>query len=236
MFPKVSVIIPSYNRFKYLLRAVDSIKEQTYIKKGGEIEVVIVNDKSSQQEYYKDDIPSSYGCIIKIIHLEKNSREVIGYPCAGYVRNMGVNVSTGEFVSFLDDDDWWTNDKVEKQIFSMLNSNILFSSTEGYAYDKGKIQLYNKGIYWEILKNKLNLDDSFPSVWNLEFLRIHNTVITSSVMMHINLWNKVGGMKLVKNGEEDYDCWLRCLEHTNCLYLSDPLFYYDFGHGDGSNY
>ena len=35
---------------------------------------------------------------------------------------------------------------------------------------------------------------------------------------------------------EDYNCWLRLLEHTNCVYVKDPCVYYDGGHGDGQNY
>lgn len=43
-------------------------------------------------------------------------------------------------------------------------------------------------------------------------------------------------MKHIKNGSEDYDCWLRCLDHTNCVYVQDVCFYYDGGHGYGQNY
>ena len=43
-------------------------------------------------------------------------------------------------------------------------------------------------------------------------------------------------MKCVKNGNEDYDCWLRALEHTDSVYVKDICFYYDKGHGDGRNY
>ncbi len=39
-----------------------------------------------------------------------------------------------------------------------------------------------------------------------------------------------------KNGYEDYDCWLRALEHTDSVYVKDICFYYDIGHGDGKNY
>jgi hypothetical protein len=48
--------------------------------------------------------------------------------------------------------------------------------------------------------------------------------------------NKINNMKHVKNGIEDYDCWLRILEHTNCVYVQDICFYYDGKHGNGQNY
>ena len=63
---KVSVIIPTYNRFSYLLNAINSIKEQTY----SNIEIIVVNDCSTQKEYYEHDWSD-----IKIIHLEKNSKD-----------------------------------------------------------------------------------------------------------------------------------------------------------------
>ena len=43
-------------------------------------------------------------------------------------------------------------------------------------------------------------------------------------------------MKDINNGKEDYDCWLRALEHTNSVYVTDACFYYDDGHGYGQNY
>jgi len=63
--PLVSVIIPTYNRFNYLLNAINSVKDQTY----NNIEIIVVNDCSTESEYYKNDFP---GC--KVIHLKPNSR------------------------------------------------------------------------------------------------------------------------------------------------------------------
>ena len=97
---KVSVIIPTYNRFKYLLNTIKSVKAQTYLN----IEIIVVNDKSIQKEYYDYDWESNN---IKIIHLEKNSKEIFGYACAGFVRNKGIELSSGKYIAFCDDDDIW---------------------------------------------------------------------------------------------------------------------------------
>ena len=75
------------------------------------------------------------------------------------------------------------------------------------------------------------LEDGIPDIWNLDFLKIHNCVICSSVIVEKELLDKVGGMDNVINGKEDYGCWLKLLEHTNCIYLKDICFYYDLGHG-----
>ena len=63
---KVSVVIATYNRFRYLLNTIKSVKKQTY----SNIEIIVVNDKSTQKEYYDYDWESTN---IKIIHLEKNN-------------------------------------------------------------------------------------------------------------------------------------------------------------------
>ncbi len=73
----------------------------------------------------------------------------------------------------------------------------------------------------------------FPPIWNRDFLKIHNCVICSSVILSKSIIDKIGLMRTVKNGQEDYDYWLRALEHTNSAYVSDGCFYYDNGHGSG---
>lgn len=237
MLPLVSVVIPTYNRYKFLLRAIDSIKNQTYIKNGGQIEVVIVNDKSTEDLYYTTKIESIENCSIKMITLEENSKSKLGYACAGYVRNIGVDNSRGEYVAFLDDDDWWTEDKVEVQVNIMKQKIVKFCCTDGYAWKNGAIScIYNKEGHWEYLKKKMNLNDRFPEIWNKNFLKIHNTVVTSSVLIDKELLVKINGMRYLRNGQEDYDCWLRLLDFTNIYYIDEPLFYYDTDHGNGQLY
>ena len=90
---KVSVIIPTYNRFKYLMNTIDSIKKQTY----SNIEIIVINDRSKQGDYYNYNWSSNN---ITIIHLEKNTKDIFGYACAGYVRNKGIEKTTGESVPY----------------------------------------------------------------------------------------------------------------------------------------
>ena len=120
---KVSVIIPTFNRFKYLLNAIESVKKQTYKN----IEIIVVNDCSTEKEYYNYD----FGNNIIVIHLDKNSKNIFGYACAGYVRNQGINASTGFYIAFLDDDDVWFPNKIEIQLNKMKETNCEMSCTEG---------------------------------------------------------------------------------------------------------
>ena len=121
------------------------------------------------------------------------------------------------------------------------------SSTEGLfgngVYDINKnYKKYNAEHWYTILqniyrrKNSDLLKNGFPKIWSLEFLKIHNCVICSSVLMEKNILDKINNFKNVKGGEEDYDCWIRALEHTNSVYVDDVCFYYDGRHGNGQNY
>ena len=233
MNDKVSVIIPTYNRFKYLLNAIQSVKNQTYKN----IEIIVVNDCSTQKEYY-----SYHWNGVKIIHLKENSRKKFGYPCAGYVRNQGIKVANGKYIAFLDDDDCWLPNKLSLQLYALKDDNCKMCSTDGLIgkgiYDSKKsYKKYNAEYHYNILQNIYKrkgsnlLENGFPDIWNLDFLKIHNCIICSSVIVEKELLDKIGGMDNVINGKEDYGCWLKLLEHTNCIYLKDICFYYDLGHG-----
>ena len=94
----VSVVIPCYNSHKYLLRAINSIKNQEYKN----FEIILVNDGSDNKETL--DLINSLK-EIKIIN-HKN----LGLSAA---RNSGMKNSSGEFILFLDSDDWWKPSKLE---------------------------------------------------------------------------------------------------------------------------
>jgi glycosyltransferase involved in cell wall biosynthesis len=236
-YGKVSVIIPTYNRFKYLLNTVNSVKEQTYKN----IEIIVINDCSDQEEYYSYDWKD-----VIIINLKENSKKTIGFPCAAYVRNQGINVSSGKYIAFCDDDDIWFPNKLELQLKAMKETGCKMSCTDGLigvgVFDKNKVyKKYNAEYYYDILQNiyiqkgSNLLENGFSYIWDLNFLKIHNCVICSSVVIEKEILNTINNMEILKNCE-DYQCWLKSLEHTNLVYIKDVCFYYDSGHGDGQNY
>jgi len=236
---KVSVIIPTFNRFKYLLNTIESVKNQTYTN----LEIIVINDRSTQKEYYDYDWTANN---ITIIHLEENSKVKFGYPCVGHVRNKGIERSTGKYVAFCDDDDIWFSKKIELQINAMKNSGCKMSSTDGLGgsgvYDENKkYKKYNAEINYNTLQNiykrkKSNLlDNGFPEIWTLEFLKIHCCMINSSVIVDKDILMKAGMVPHKRRGQ-DYECWLNVLKYTNSIYVTDICFYYDFLHGDGANH
>ena len=84
---RISVIIPTYNRFKYLLNTLNSIKKQTYEN----IEIIVINDGSDEEAYNTYDWEKEN---IKIIHISNNSK------CVGRVRNTGVENASGKYIAF----------------------------------------------------------------------------------------------------------------------------------------
>jgi glycosyltransferase involved in cell wall biosynthesis len=238
---KVSVIIPTFNRFRYLLNTINSVKTQTYKN----IEIIVVNDCSTQKEYYECNWPELG---VTVIHLNQNSKSIYEYACSAHVRNKGIEISSGKYVAFCDDDDIWFPEKIELQLKAMKESGCKMSSTDGLIgsgmYNSNKnYSKYNAEHYYNelryIYKSKGSnlMDNGIPDIWDLNFIKIHNCIISSSVIIDKEILNTINNMKCIKNiYAEDYDCWLRALEHTNCAYVKDICFYYDMGHGDGTHH
>lgn len=233
----VSIIIPTYNRFKYLQNVIKYLKQQTY----NNIEIIVINDGSSEKEYYNYDWNN-----IKIIHLKENSKIKFGHGCPGHVRNQGINIANGKYIAFCDDDDIWLPNKLALQIEAMKDTKCKMSCTEGLIgkgiYEpKNQYKKYNSEYYYnklkEIYKNKNSnlIDNGFPKIWDYNFLKIHNCCITSSTIIDKDILKKVNNMGFKRRGQ-DYLCWLNVLQHTNCVYISVPCVYYDLNHGYGKNH
>jgi len=235
---KVSVVIPTHNRFVYLLNAIRSIQNQTHEN----LEIIVVNDGSTQEDYYSYDWKTENK--VSMIHLKEGSRRLFGFPSPGYVRNVGIENSTGSYIAYCDDDDIWFPNKTKKQIEAMNETGCKMSTTEGLigfgVYDSSKkYKKYNSENFYQKIRNiheekgSRLLEKGFPRIWNLKFLLLHNCAITSSVIVKRDVLQR---MKSIKAGIEDYDCWLRTLLYTNSVYVPDICFYYDRNHGDGRNY
>ena len=106
---KVSVIVPLYNAEKYLKRCLDSIICQTY----SNLEIIVIDDFSSDDSYKTALDYSKLDSRIKVYKNKVNSG-------AGFTRNFGLSVASGDYISFIDSDDYIENNFVE----SMLNKII----------------------------------------------------------------------------------------------------------------
>lgn len=246
--PKVSVIIPTFNRFKYLLNALTSIKNQTYKN----FEVIIVNDNSTEQEYYNYDFKSHYGENFHILHLPKNSRSLYGKVAGGgHARNIAMMLSDADYITFLDDDDQFLPNKLETQVNHLKNSDCKMSCTEALfgsgpmTPEKSYKNWHYDGVYWDSIKNifsKSGKSEDFDrmfkhdlNIWTEQDFLTHNCCVCSTVMIDRSVLQDAGYFPL-KPFAEDWAYWKSIVKHTNCLYIREPLSYMDSSHGDGQHW
>ena len=136
----VSVIVPTYKR-KTILRAINSILEQDYKS----IEIIVVDDNAEHLEY------RNYVCNILKPFLDENKITLIKNETnlgGALSRNKGIEYSHGEYIAFLDDDDWYLPQKISKQVtyIKERDADIV------YCYSKG-VDLKGN-VVWENKKNK----------------------------------------------------------------------------------
>ena len=136
--PLVSVIIPTYGRADMLNKAINSVLTQTYQN----IEVVVVNDNQYDSEHYQLTMQ-----VLKYYMDHPKVKIVADGQNAGgsLARNKGIKASLGEYISFLDDDDYYYKNKISKQINHLISKEIDVSvcgmdvERKGIIIDKGNI-------------------------------------------------------------------------------------------------
>ena len=166
----VSVIMPYYNKKNYFLKSINSVLKQTYTN----LEILIIYDDQNRSdlEYIKNCIKNDLR--VKIIFNDNNKG-------AAYSRNKAISIARGEYIAFLDCDDYWETNKIEMQLNFMLTNGYDFSHTTYQVINyNGKIVNkirarkkleYNEllkscdiGLSSVILKRKLLSDMKFPEL------------------------------------------------------------------------
>lgn len=146
----VSVVIPMYNSGKYITPTIQSVLCQTY----NNLEVLVVDDCSKDNSIEVVEGLAKNDARIRCIPQEKNGG-------AAVARNRGIREAKGRYIAFLDSDDLWTPDKIEKQLALMKEKNAVFVYC---AYDwvdendeqvKGKIKIKEKVKYQDLLTQTL---------------------------------------------------------------------------------
>lgn len=147
---KVSIITPSYNSEKYIANTIHSVQAQSYQN----WEMIIVDDCSTDRTCEIVEKFSNIDLRIKLLRQEMNAG-------AGAARNKSMRSSTGRFIAYLDADDIWKSNKLEKQINFMLDNECGFSCTSYEVVDdagnkKGKeVHMLPKVDYVGFLTNNL---------------------------------------------------------------------------------
>lgn len=209
--PLISVIIPTYNCGRYIKRAVDSIMQQTF----NNFEIIIVDDGSDDNT--KEMLADSLVKNNKIKYIFQINQ---GHAIA---RNRGVKEARGEFIAFLDADDYWDPRKLEKQL-EVFNKNpaIDLVHSNVYVFNEGE---ENKprlpGI--SIDYNKFTQDKLYKK---LLFFQIDVRIQT--IMLRKSIFEKIGDFdeNLTRLGCEDREFNLRVFKECKTYFINDYLAYY----------
>ncbi len=207
--PLVSVVIPMYNAEKYIKETLNSVFNQTF----KDFEVVLVNDCSSDNSLkIAEEYQKTHKNLI-IITNEKNQH-------VAESRNIGVNNAKGKWIAFLDSDDVWFEDKLEKQINALEKQNSKLSYTSQIFIDDNSVETGKKFI--------------IPETTNYKKLLKQNIICMSSSIVDKELCLKYP----FKNPEihEDFIFWLEILKNEDVkpVGLTKPLVKYRLTAGSKS--
>ena len=174
--PKVSVVIPFFNRMDLTLRAIKSVQKQSYAN----IELIVVNDGSSESDSE----------ILELMHAIKKSvyiklKQNVGPSEA---RNIGIDKSSGEYIAFLDSDDLWQENKLSVQIETMLHNSWGFSHTSYFRYDESK--------------NRNDKVSSGRSHYKFPFIAFSCKIATPTVIVKKSFLGKLRFNRQLKVGED----------------------------------
>lgn len=164
---KVSVIIPVYNVEKYLEECIKSVQNQTLT----DIEIICVDDGSTDQ---------SYDILVKL--QEQDDRIIVlkqQNEYAGVARNKGIEVAKGEYLIFLDSDDFFEKDLLESLYSACIKHNADVCVCDADNYDNSTGKFFDTGYYWKdalpaesCSRQELGINTflfTYPMPWNKMF-------------------------------------------------------------------
>lgn len=199
----VSIITPVYNREFFVLECIRSVQEQTFQN----YEHIIVDDMSSDKTAQNVRHESEKDERIHLITLKKNSGGRIGK-----VRNRGIKEAKGEYIAFIDSDDFWEKNKIETQIDFMRKNDLDFSY---HPLQKFRESHGDQISFWG---KRCPRQDIF------EGLFLKNFIATSSVAVKREVLKKYGGFDGSLFYAEDYALWLSlALEGFSIGFLENVL-------------
>ncbi|EMS85863.1 glycosyltransferase family 2 protein [Leptospira noguchii] len=202
----ISVVIPTYNRENKILNSISSVLKQTLPPK----EIIVVDDGSTDATVSK--IQETFSDKVQILLLEHKG--------VSHARNRGVENASGDWIAFLDSDDEWLSEKLEKQwkhIEEHPKTEIL-QSQEIWIRNGRKVNP----------PTRLSKKDGDIFEQSLEFC----SVTPSSVLLKKELYQNQGGMDEKLLACEDYDLWLRITSQTTVVLLDEFLLVRYGGHKD----
>lgn len=197
----ISIITPMYNSEMFIIQTIESVLSQTYT----EWEMIIVDDASSDnsvnvvREYMK------HNSRIKLIALEQNAGPAVA-------RNKAIFEAKGKYIAFLDSDDYWDAQKLEKQIAFMQRNQIAFSFTNYFSVEEQTQKILQTIVA--------------PKKIDYKTLLKKNTIGCLTVIYDTDVLGKIFMPLILKR--QDYALWLKILKQIPYGYgMNEPLAYYN---------
>lgn len=207
--PRISIIMPAFNAEKYIEEAVNSVINQTL----NNWELIIINDGSTDGT---EIIAGKYVAVDSRIKLISQENKKLGAA-----RNTGIVNAKGDWIAFLDADDLWVPDKLEKQLSvakTYPDAGVIFS--DGFTF-------YNDVIKTALPYGTVTGSLTASAMYKLEYQG--NYIPVLSVLVKKNHIDAIGLQDVDPHihGCEDWDYWLRLAIHGVSFYgMDDKLFYY----------
>ncbi len=208
----VSVVIPTYNRERFVVEAVESVLKQRFLRP---LEIIVVDDGSFDATF---ENLRNYIKRGDIVYLWQENKGVSG------ARNRGIEASRGEWIAFLDSDDLWLPKKLYYHwLFCVSNKDILISQTDEIWLKDGRVlnpKKYHKK----------------PAGYCFERLLERCLISPSAVMVHRKVFETVGYFDENFFACEDYELWLRIGYRFPIGFVDKKLVVKRGGHGDQLSY
>lgn len=185
--PKISVIVPTYNRGRFIGEAIESVLAQTY----KDHEIIVVDDGSTDDTHQRLE---PFLSKIRVVFQDRQER------C--FARNRGVAESSGEYLAFLDSDDLLLPNKLALQAGELDSHSEIGLVASGYEVIDENDNLVRKVRPWE----------GYPDI-TLESVLFCGFTQPNAVLLRREWFERIGGFDPRYQGPEDMDFWYRlCLE------------------------
>lgn len=203
MKPRFSIIVPLYNKAPYVRKALESIISQTF----SDWECIIVDDGSTDNSL----------SVVKGLKIEDRRLKIILQKNAGVAaaRNRGVKESKGEYVCFLDADDWWEATYLEEmdRLIKEYPDAGLYATNYVY-YKPGKTHVALK-----LERGYMNYPEAY--------LYGEMPVCTGAACMPRKVFDEMGGFPVGIKLGEDFLLWAKTAQHYKVAFCEKPLAYYN---------
>ena len=201
---RFSVVIPLYNKAPYVRKALESVFGQTY----RDFELVVVDDGSTD---------NSLNVAKEVLDISGIDHQLIHQNNAGVstARNNGVAASHGDYICFLDADDWWAPSFLERMDWLIKE------------YPDAGIYGVN---YYIISRGRQRIALHIPSTGYVNYCdcyrKLQMPLTSISVAIPVEVFRSMGGFKPHLKLGEDFDLWIRIALTKKVAYLDEPLAYY----------